>query len=130
MKRVDHAVPAAAVATDIRSDRLDVRHPVPPVLATLHLDPNVPTRTAPLPAPYLTPKEVFASPQQRDRDFFVPVGHPEAGNYEYAGLPFRMAEPPPKLDRAPLLGEHNREVLQALGYTDENIVRLARAGVV
>ncbi len=52
MKRVDHAVPVAAVATDIRSDRLDVRHPVPPVLASLDLDLKIPTRTAPLPAPY------------------------------------------------------------------------------
>ena len=81
-------------------------------------------------APYLTPKEVFKSLQQRDRDFLLPVDHPVAGDYEYAGLPFRMAETPPKLDRAPLLGEHNREVLQALAYTDENIVMLARAGVV
>ena len=81
-------------------------------------------------APYLTPKEVFESPHQRDRNFFVPVDHPEAGEYEYAGLPFRMTETPPALHRAPLLGEHNREFLQALGYTSEKIVALARAGVV
>ena len=81
-------------------------------------------------AAYLTPKEVFESPHQRDRDFFVPVDHPGAGEYEYAGLPFRMTETPPALNRAPLLGEHNREVLRALGYTSENIVALARAGVV
>ena len=81
-------------------------------------------------APYLTPKEVFESPHQRVRNFFVPVDHPEAGEYEYAGLPFLMAETPPVLNRAPLLGEHTRGVLQVLGYTDENIVALARAGVV
>lgn len=81
-------------------------------------------------APYLTPKEVFESPHQRERGFFVPVDHPEAGEYDYAGLPFRMTETPPALDRAPLLGEHNRELLQTLGYTPEKIVALARAGVV
>ena len=81
-------------------------------------------------APYYSPKEVFESPQQRGRDFFVPLDHPEAGEYEYAGLPFGMAETPPVLSRAPLLGEHNLEVLQSLGYNAENIVALARAGVV
>ena len=41
-------------------------------------------------APYLTPGEVFESPQQRERDFFMPVDHPEAGSYDYAGdaLPY------------------------------------------
>jgi len=81
-------------------------------------------------APYYTPREVFESPQQRERGFFVPLEHPEAGEYDYAGLPFNMTETPPSLARAPLLGEHNGEVLGALGYTGEQIVALARAGVV
>ena len=81
-------------------------------------------------APFYTPKEVFESSQQRDRDFFVPVDHPEAGKYDYAGLPFRMTETPPVLNRAPLLGEHTCEVLQGLGYTGEEIVALARSGAI
>ena len=81
-------------------------------------------------APFYTPKEVFESPHQRERGFFVPVDHPEAGTYDYAGLPFRMTETPPDLDRAPLLGEHNCDVLQTLGYSGEEIVALARSGVV
>ena len=81
-------------------------------------------------APYLTPGEVFESPQQRERDFFVEVPHPEAGDYEYAGLPFRMAETPPALRRAPLLGEHNSEVYRNLGYSPEELTALARAEVI
>jgi len=81
-------------------------------------------------ASYYTPKEVFDNPQQRARGYFVNVDHPEAGNYEYAGLPFRMGETPPSLERAPLLGEHNNQVLETLGYTPEDIVMLARAGVI
>lgn len=81
-------------------------------------------------APYLTPAEVFDSPQQRERDFYVHIGHPEAGDYEYAGLPLRMGETPPIVRRAPLLGEHNAEVFGNLGYAPEELTALARAGVI
>ena len=73
---------------------------------------------------------MFENPHQRDRGYFVAVVHPEAGSYEYAGLPFRMGETPPSLVRAPLLGEHNIQVLDRLGYTPEDMVMLARAGVI
>ena len=81
-------------------------------------------------ASYLTPREVFDSPQQRERDFFVPVSHPEAGDFDYAGVPFRMSETEPQLRRAPLLGEHNAEVFKALGFSPEEITVLARAEVI
>ena len=81
-------------------------------------------------APYLTPNEVFDSPQQRERDFYQEVEHPSAGSYDYAGLPFRMSETPPGLRRAPLLGEHNTEVYGELGYSPEELIRLARAEVI
>ena len=81
-------------------------------------------------APYYTVKEVFENLHQRDRGYFVEIDHPEAGSYEYAGLPFRMGETPPSLERAPLLGEHNNQILDRLGYTPEDVVMLARAGVI
>ena len=81
-------------------------------------------------APYLSPREVFDSRQQRERDFFAPVSHPEAGDFDYAGLPFRMSETGPQLRRAPLLGEHNAEVFKDLGYSAEEITGLARAEVI
>ena len=81
-------------------------------------------------APYLTPSEVFDSPQQRERGFYQEVDHPSAGRYDYAGLPIRMSETPPMLRRAPLLGEHNAEVYQDLGYSPEELIALARAEVI
>jgi CoA:oxalate CoA-transferase len=81
-------------------------------------------------APYYTPSEAFNSPQQRERGFYVLVNHPEAGQYEYAGVPFRFSETATRVARAPLLGEHNRQVYQALGYSPQDIVDLARAGVI
>ena len=81
-------------------------------------------------APYLSPGEVFDSPQQRERGFFAPVSHPEAGDFDYAGPPFRMSETPPQVRRAPLLGEQNVEVFRVLGYSPEELTMLARAEVI
>lgn len=81
-------------------------------------------------APYLTPAEVYSSPQQRERDYFVDVPHPWAGTYDYAGLPLRMSETPPTVYRAPLLGEHNAEVYEGIGYSPEELTALARAEVI
>ena len=81
-------------------------------------------------APYFTPSEVYSSPQQREREFFERIPHPEAGSYDYAGLPLRMGETPTTLRRAPVLGEHNAEVYGSLGYSPEDLTILARAEVI
>ncbi|MFQ6029603.1 MAG: CaiB/BaiF CoA transferase family protein [Dehalococcoidia bacterium] len=81
-------------------------------------------------SPYYSPAEVFHSPQQAERDFYAAIQHPEAGSYNYAGLPFHFGETPEQLTRAPLLGEHNRQVYQQLGYSPEDIVDLAQAGAI
>ena len=81
-------------------------------------------------APYLSPSEVYQSPQQRERGFFIEVSHPDAGPYKYAGSPFRMSGTPPQVRRAPLLGEHNAGVYGALGYSLEDLTVLARSEVI
>ncbi len=81
-------------------------------------------------APYYTPAEVFHSRQQRERGFYLEVEHPIAGRLDYAGSPFRFGSAPESLGRAPLLGEHNREVYANLGYSPTDLVELARAGVI
>lgn len=81
-------------------------------------------------APYYTPAEVFHSPQQRARGFYVSVDHPQAGCYDYPGLLFHFSETPPQTGRAPLLGEHNRLIYQKLGYSPQDIVDLARGGAI
>ena len=82
-------------------------------------------------APYYTPSEVFTSPQQRQRDFYAQVNHPETGPLEYTGTPFQLSETPTILTRAPLLGEHNADVYCGLlGYRERELAALARAGAV
>ncbi len=81
-------------------------------------------------APYLTPAEVFNSPQQRQRNFFAPVPHPQTDDYDYPGQPFRMSQTPPTQHRAPLLGEHNPQIYREQGYTPQQQATLARAEVI
>ena len=81
-------------------------------------------------APYYTPGEVFNSRQQRDRGFFTTVDHPEAGSLEYPGLPFRFGDSPVPIERAPMLGEHNRDIYHSLGYNGLDLTDFARAGVI
>ena len=47
------------------------------------------------------------------------------------GRPFIMNETPWELRRpAPLLGQHNEEILATLGYSREEVVRLRQQGVI
>ena len=70
-------------------------------------------------------------PQYKARDFWVEVDHPEAGSLLYAGAPFKMTETPWRAGRAPLLGEHNREIYrERLGYNRETLVKLRQFSVI
>lgn len=77
-------------------------------------------------------EEVLNYRQYRARDYFVEVEHPQAGKLRHAGWPYKMSASPPRIQRpAPLLGEHNREVLcQTLGYSDDDYQALRRSGAV
>jgi crotonobetainyl-CoA:carnitine CoA-transferase CaiB-like acyl-CoA transferase len=59
-----------------------------------------------------TAPDLFASPQLRSREFFERIDHPEARDLPYPGAPFVMDGTPFVFERAPLLGEHNHEVLR------------------
>ena len=68
---------------------------------------------------------MFADPHVRARGMVVPIDHPTLGRLRTLGSPLKMSETPPIVGRrAPLLGEHTREVLLEAGYTEEDITRL------
>jgi crotonobetainyl-CoA:carnitine CoA-transferase CaiB-like acyl-CoA transferase len=74
---------------------------------------------------------LFHDPQHRSRGFFIEVEHPVLGKLEYPGHAFIMNETPWQVSRAPLLGEHNREILiDRLGYSEEEVTQMARDGVI
>jgi crotonobetainyl-CoA:carnitine CoA-transferase CaiB-like acyl-CoA transferase len=69
--------------------------------------------------------EAFADPQVRARDMVVEIDHPTLGHMRTLGSPVKMSETPPRADRrAPLLGEHTRDVLREVGYSDDEISNL------
>jgi benzylsuccinate CoA-transferase BbsF subunit len=80
-------------------------------------------------------RDIFFDPQLIERGFFAPVTHPppqRLGTRIYPGRPYHFQETPVAIQRpAPLLGEHNREVLGGLlGYPDDEIAALERDEVI
>jgi crotonobetainyl-CoA:carnitine CoA-transferase CaiB-like acyl-CoA transferase len=67
------------------------------------------------------------------RGLFEPVDHPVTGTVDFIGAPFRHANGPHVHNRrhAPLLGEHNRDVLtRILGMSDADVDALHADGVI
>ena len=58
-------------------------------------------------------RNLAESEQLEARGYFVKIDHPEAGEFRYPGAPAKLSKTPWRMDRpAPLLGEHNVEVVK------------------
>lgn len=79
-----------------------------------------------------TPKDVMEDPQLEARDYWQEVEHPELGTtITYPGFFFKSSEFSWKTRRAPLIGEHNREVYEGeLGLSSEALAILKHGGVI
>jgi crotonobetainyl-CoA:carnitine CoA-transferase CaiB-like acyl-CoA transferase len=76
-------------------------------------------------------EQVFNDAHLNARAFFPEAPHPKLGRVKQIGSPMRMSETPPSMRRAgPLLGEHSAEVLAEVGYSQEEIRRLANDRVI
>jgi formyl-CoA transferase len=61
---------------------------------------------------------------------FVELEHPARGTFVMPGWPVKMSDSHVSLQVAPLLGEHNEEVLgELLGYSAEQVAALREAKV-
>jgi CoA:oxalate CoA-transferase len=81
--------------------------------------------------PVISPSEALDHEYFLKRGTVRAVHDPLLGEFKIPGFPMRFSEFPEQPDLvAPLLGEHNREVLQRyLGLTDEAVAALERDGV-
>jgi formyl-CoA transferase/CoA:oxalate CoA-transferase len=81
--------------------------------------------------PIYTVSQVFADPQTQHRGMRVEVDHPKAGRISVTGVPVKFSETPGSVRTPPpLLGQHTRPVLRELGYREEEVEELCRAGAV
>ena len=82
--------------------------------------------------PCYNSEEILNSEQLATRNYFVEIDHPVIGRAKYPGAPYRLSLTPWRIERcAPLLGEHNEEILCGrLGYMKQDLVMMTQAGVI
>ena len=75
--------------------------------------------------------DLLETPQYQERRYFETIDHPSTGAVRYPGLPCSFSGTRPLSRRAPLLGEHTREIYEdRLGLTTEDVLRLRERRVI
>jgi crotonobetainyl-CoA:carnitine CoA-transferase CaiB-like acyl-CoA transferase len=75
--------------------------------------------------------EAFDDEQLKHREMFQETEHPVEGRIPQLGFPVKFSETPGRIETPPpLLGEHNDEILETLGYSAAERERLRRDGVI
>jgi crotonobetainyl-CoA:carnitine CoA-transferase CaiB-like acyl-CoA transferase len=80
--------------------------------------------------PVLSPGELLADEQLIAREFFHKIEHPLLGEIMCPGSPAKFSDVSWQESRAPLLGEHNREIYSQYGYKEKELQKLRNAGIV
>jgi crotonobetainyl-CoA:carnitine CoA-transferase CaiB-like acyl-CoA transferase len=80
--------------------------------------------------PVLSPEELQNDEQIKAREFFAEADHPVMGRVKYPGAPAKLSDSPWRAGRAPLLGEHNEEIYEAIGYKKEELEELKKKGII
>ena len=69
--------------------------------------------------------DLVNDPQLQERQMFIEQEHPVAGDIRLVGSPLKLSKTPVKYNTPPPSpGENNDEILQAIGYTNEEIEQM------
>ena len=76
--------------------------------------------------------EALSHPQVLHRNMVVEIDHSISGRYKSAGNPIKMSQTEKEVfGPAPLLGQHNQEILTTLlGYSSDDVESLGKEGVI
>ena len=81
-------------------------------------------------AKVIAPIDALGHPHFESREMIRRVDDPVLGEVVIPGSPLRLSEQPDQLElQAPLLGQHNEEILAQLGYDNDAVTALGEAGV-
>ena len=81
--------------------------------------------------PIYNMEQVYHDPQVQAWEMLIDLDDPELGILHNIGIPVKLSATPGRIRRrAPALGEHSVEVLQAAGFSEADVVELVNAGVV
>ncbi|MGD0803669.1 MAG: CoA transferase [Candidatus Bathyarchaeia archaeon] len=83
-------------------------------------------------APVYQVNESLEDPHLNARGMFIEVEHSKVGKFRTVNFPVKFSDTPGEVkSAAPLIGQHNREILKGLlGYDEERIVELEKGGII
>ena len=79
--------------------------------------------------PILSTKDLIEDESLAARGMIVDVYHPERGTFKTVGCPLVLSDTPVTVVSSPLLGEHNEEILNEIGWDGKDVKALHAAGV-
>ncbi|HZG80263.1 MAG TPA: CoA transferase [Brevibacillus sp.] len=82
-------------------------------------------------SPIYSYDQALNDPHIRSREMVIEYEHPLAGKIQSLGFPAKMSRTPGQVKRpAPLLGQHTKEVLEELQYSEETIRELEEKKII